>query len=401
MKRIFVLLFLIVCISGCDKPLSESQGLSDVRYIVVNEHSIPLATDLPGRVSALSLSEVRPQVDGIILERLFEEGSDVRKGQILYQIDAALYRAERDTAKATLAEAKARVALLARQETRHSNLARTKAVSQQDLDTTIAEHKEARARVDRARAELERAEINLAHTRVLAHASGRIGISNVSPGALVTANQERPLAVIQEIDKVYVDMTKASADILRLRLALSKRALEGEDADSGVRLTLENGVPYARQKPDADADQQLIYGKLLFTDISVGQNTGSVTLRAIFENPDGLLLPGMYVTVTLEEGVERAILVPQKSVFSSGSGRHSVFVLRPQAGGGDFLLERKDIQLERSYGNAWVVGKGLHEGELVLVEGLQRAKPGERVRGVEEKTPFPTLPVTNSPAFRE
>lgn len=401
MKNILALVFLLLSVSGCDKPLSENQGLADVRYIVANEYPLPLATNLPGRVSALSLSEVRPQVDGIILERLFEEGSDVRKGQVLYQIDAALYQAERDIARATLTEAEARAALLARQEARHSSLARAKAVSQQDLDTTIAEHKEAKARVDRSRAELERAEINLAHTRVLAHASGRIGISGVSPGALVTANQEHPLAVIQEIDKVYVDMTKASADILRLRLALRKRVIGDGSADPGIRLTLENGAPYARQKPHADAEQQLIYGKLLFTDISVGQNTGSVTLRAIFDNPDGLLLPGMYVTATLEEGVERAILVPQKSVISSGSGRHSVFVLHPQTDGNNFLLERRDVQLERPYGNAWVVGKGLHKGELVLVEGLQRARSGEHVRGMEEKSPFPALPAAITSSFGE
>lgn len=399
MKR-FLLFFLTISLLGCEKLPPEIHSLSEVRYITVQKYSIPIASELPGRVSAISYSEVRPQVDGIILERLFEEGSDVSKGQILYQIDASLYKAERDTAKATLTEAEARAGLLERQEARYRNLVRSKAISKQEFETTVAEHQEAKSRVDRFRAELERAEINLSHTSVRAHASGRIGISGVSPGALVTANQQFPLAIIKEINKVYVDMTKASADILRLRKALSTQAIEDRELAPKVWLTLENGVPYTRQTADKASDnQQPVYGRLLFTDISVGQNTGSVTLRAVFDNPDGLLLPGMYVTATLEEGVERALLVPQKSVTSNGSGRHSVFVLCPLAGSGDFVLEKREVSLERPYGNAWIVGKGLRDGELVLVEGLQRAKSGEHVRGMEEKSPFPALPAAINSSF--
>lgn len=395
MFRILAILLIFFC-TGCDHQKAELQEVPVVSYMKIREIPLTLTTDLPGRVSAFSLSEVRPQVDGIILERLFEEGSEVQKGQTLYKIDSDLYRAERNAAQAALDEAKAKAELFMRQETRHRNLAHAKAVSQQDLDNTIAENRQAKARVARANAELERAEINLKHTDVKAHASGRIGISSVSPGALVTANQEHPLAVIQQIDNVYVDIAKSSADILRLRQALAQCDIEAGPLCAQIRLTLENGSPYMRQKPDSNGKQQPIYGEMLFSDISVGQDTGSVTLRAIFDNPERMLLPGMYVTATLEEGVmEKAILVPQRSVISIGSGKHAVFVLRPEQEKDGFVLEKREIKLDRPYENAWLVASGLKSGELVLVKGLQRAKADEFVKGFEDKNPLPTVSAYN------
>ena len=357
--------------------------------MVVRPYNIPLITELPGRVAARTLSEVRPQVDGIILERLFEEGAEVRKGQPLYHIDPDMYRAERDAAKATLEEAQAKAELLARQENRQRHLARVNAVSQNDLDVATAERRQAKARVSHARAELERAELNLAHTTIKAHASGRIGISEVSPGSLVTANQEQPLAFIQEIGSVYVDFTQPSTEILRLRLRQGTRANGEGTSPPRITLKLENDIPYTSHGATREEDREPICGKLLFTDISVEQDTGNVTLRTVFDNPDGLLLPGMYVKGIIEEGREDVLLVPQKCVFSLGSGIHGIFVLQQQTDGA-FLLEKRRVELETVYENAWIVARGVQTGELVLTEGIQRAKAGEMVQG-REINPFPGL----------
>lgn len=379
LKTIFAFLPLMV-LAGCDegsKPLSHPA--CQVRYRVVEERSVTLTSDLPGRVSALVVSEVRPQVNGIIQKRLFEEGTNVLKGQALYQIDPALYKAAYNTAKAALAEAEARETALALQKKRQHNLIKANAVSRQDLDNTISEHGQAVAQIAKAKAELESAAINLAYTRIEAPIAGRIGTSSVTPGALVTANQSEPLAIIQQTERVYVDISRSSSDIIRLRRALASGNMVSEDSVL-VRLKLEDGSPYTRLRSDKKNDPpQWITGSLLFTDISVAQSTGSVMLRAVFDNPDGLLLPGMYVTAVLEEGVlEKTVLVPQSSVLANSSGGHSVYVLHEDhTKAGCFQVKRRSIRLGRSYGHDWIVSEGLEEGDLLVVEGLQKIVPDE------------------------
>ncbi|MDL2316203.1 efflux RND transporter periplasmic adaptor subunit [Desulfovibrio sp. OttesenSCG-928-A18] len=384
------LLLLLLALSGCDKGEQQPAEPEEVRYSIVTEQRITLSSDLPGRVSALVMSEVRPQVDGIILERLFEEGADVQKGQVLYQIDPAVYEATYNTAKAALAEAEANVAALALLEQRYGDLVKRNAVSRQDLDNAISEHGQARARIARARAELEAAAINLAYTRIKAPVSGRIGASAVTPGALVTANQPAALAVIQQTDRVYVDITQSSADTIRLRRAMAQGRMAPNGSAAKVRLTLEDGSPYTPvASGHTDGEPDWILGDLLFSEISVGQTTGSVSLRSVFNNPDGLLLPGMYVTATIEEGaLDRAVLIPQGSVLSNGAGGHVVFVLHRDESGEDlFRVERRELTLLRTYGNRWIVKSGLAAGDLLIVEGLQKALSGELVKGVMAAQP--------------
>ncbi|MDL2279887.1 efflux RND transporter periplasmic adaptor subunit [Desulfovibrio sp. OttesenSCG-928-G11] len=373
-------------LAGCAADAPAPEEPATVRYAVLSEQRITLTSDLPGRVSAFVVSEVRPQVEGIILERLFEEGADVEKGQLLYLIDPAVYQAAYNTAKASLAEAEANVAALALLEKRYTGLVKTNAVSRQDLDNAISDHGQARARIARARAELESAAINLAYTQIKAPVSGRISASSVTPGALVTANQPEALAVIQQTDRVYVDMAQSSADTIRLRRAMAQGRLSSNGSATKARLTLEDGSPYARVTENHESSSpEWILGDLLFSEISVGRTTGSVSIRALFSNPDGLLLPGMYVTATIEEGaLDKALLIPQGSVLSGASGGHFVYLLHKEPAGNDlYRVERRDLELGRSFGRRWIVKSGLAQGDILLVEGLQKAVPGELVRGIE------------------
>lgn len=386
--RTAFLLIMIAMAPSCSEETPPPRAEpAEVRYSVISSDRITLTNELPGRVSALLISEVRPQVDGIILERLFEEGSQVVKGQVLYQIDPAVYQATYNTAKAALAEVEANVTALALLEKRYRDLLKAKAISQQDLDNAISDHGQARARIAKARAELDSAAINLAYTRIKAPVSGRIGASSVTPGALVTASQAAALAVIQHTDRVYVDFAQSSVDIIRLRRAMAQGKMSSNGNAAKVRLTLEDGSPYTLVTHHHDTDTpEWIYGDLQFSEISVGQTTGSVSVRAVFDNPDGLLLPGMYVQATIEEGaLENAVLIPQGSVLSGdsadGSSKHFVFLLQKKDGV-FFTVERREITLERTFGNRWIVKSGLSPGELLIVEGLQKAVPGNLVKGV-------------------
>ena len=396
------LLLLALAATGCGETAAPESGPPDVRYREVAVERITLTNELPGRVSALVVSEVRPQVDGIILERLFDEGADVEKGQVLYRIDPALYRAAHNIAKAALAEAEANVAAIALLEERYTRLVRTNAVSRQELDNAISEHGQALARVARARAELESEAINLAYTEIKAPISGRIGASSVTSGALVTANQPAALAVIQQTGRVYVDITQSSADTIRLRRAMAQGTMSPNGNAAKVRLTLEDGSPYTRVAHGReDGEPRWIEGDLLFSEISVGRTTGSVSLRAMFNNPDGLLLPGMYVRATIEEGaLDNAVLIPQGSVLSSGSGEHFVYLLHPAEGDGLFTVERRSVVLDRALGRRWIVRSGLAAGDRLIVEGLQKAVPGELVRGTpseKNETEAPTEKGTATP----
>lgn len=377
------LFLLSMAVSGCGEKPAQSEAPAKVVYLTAKTEHITLTSDLPGRVSALVVSEVRPQVEGIILERLFKEGAEVARGQVLYQIDPAKYEAAFNTANAALAEAEANVNALAMLEKRYRGLIKSRSVSQQDLDNATSDHGQARARVARAKAELEAAAIDLAYTQIKAPVSGRIGASTVTPGALVTANQSEPLAVIQQTERVYVDITQSSADTLRLRRSMAQGKMRPNGSAAKVRLTMEDGSAYTpvAAVPD-EAEPAWILGDLLFAEISVGQSTGSVTLRAMFANPDGLLLPGMYVTATIEEGALDAVLIPQGCVLSGSSGEHFILILREQdSGKGLFKVERRPVTLGRAVANRWIVTSGLEPGDLVVVEGLQKAVDGAAVMG--------------------
>lgn len=392
-----LLCLLLTTIAGCAEEASETHAPQEVRYIPVVTERITMTIDLPGRVSAIVMSEVRPQVDGIILKRLFEEGSVVEKGQILYHIDPAVYQTAYNTAKAVLAEAEATVIALALQEKRYRSLIATKSISRQELDNAIAEHAQARARIARAKAELETAAINLAYTQIKAPVSGRISVSSVTPGALVTANQPTALAVIQQTNRVYVDFTQSSTDTIRLRRAMAQGKMAPNGSATKVRLTLEDGSPYTRTAQDHEkGNPEWIHGDLLFADISVGRSTGGVLVRAVFDNPDGLLLPGMYVQATIEEGaMGNAILIPQRSVLSGASGGHFVFVLRENDSGEDlFQVERRNITLDRAFGSRWIIKSGLSSGDVLVVEGLQKAVPGELVKGLSLPSGAHSMPAT-------
>ena len=424
--RLLTALAALLCLcllqTGCSDQDQPASDTPQARYLPVTPERLVLTSELPGRVAALVTAEVRPQVDGIIQQRLFEEGAVVARGQTLYQIDPAVYEAARNTARAELEEAQVHAAAQQKREARVRVLARANAVSQQELDDVQAELGRARARVARARAALETAEINLDYTRIKAPVAGKIGRSSVTRGALVTANQTSPLAVIQQIDHVYVDITQPSANMLRLRrLAASLGPAWGKGA-SGARLILEDGTPYAAPTaptaPTAAADvasamgtagaagtpdmvgtadtamatgaePHWITGDLLFAEISVAQSTGNVSLRALFPNPEGLLLPGMYARVLIEEGViENALLVPQRAVMADGEGRHFVMTLQgpetPSSGknaGPVFTVQKKNVVLDRPHGNRWLVRSGLEAGDLVIVEGIQKAVAGGKALG--------------------
>src|SRR6266545_759594 len=295
-------------LSRCGKthaaPPQKQSPTPEVGVVVVQPQRVAITTELPGRTSANLVAEVRPQVGGIIQKRLFTEGSDVKAGEVLYQIDPSSYQAAYASAKAALTKAEANVVPMRLKADRYKQLVAINAVSRQDYDDIAASVRLAEAEIEGAKAAAETAHINLAHTKVTAPISGRIGKSLVTTGALATANQPTPLATIQQLNPVYVDVTQSMADLLRLKESLAAGQLKKDGAKQArVKLVLENGTPYPLE------------GTLKFSDATVDQTTGSVTLRTLFPNPKELLLPGMYVRAILEEGVnDRAILVPQRGV---------------------------------------------------------------------------------------
>lgn len=382
--RVVIPLCCIMLAAGCDASEHPTAAPAKVRYSVIRGERVTLTSTLPGRVSALVVAEVRPQIDGIVIERLFEEGAKVNKGQILYRIAPATYQAAHASAKASLLEARANLAAITQLEKRQRYLITQHAVSQQELDDTISQLDQSRARVARAEAELNAAAINLSYTEIKAPVAGRVGASSVTVGALVTANQTSALAVIQQTERVYVDITQSSTDAIRLRRAMARGQMARNDSATKVRLTLEDGSPYtAITRPRTGGEPEWILGDLLFSEITVGQSTGSLMLRAVFSNPDSLLLPGMYVKAIIEEGaLDDAVLIPQGVAFANNTGGHSVFILRrDDSSDGLFRVERRDVHIERAFGNRWIVSSGLDAGDILLVEGLQKAIPGELVNG--------------------
>jgi len=371
-----------ILLCGCQKPAPPPpMGPAEVAFVTVQAEPVVLTTELPGRTAAFLVAEIRPQVNGLILKRPFVEGAFVNAGDLLYQIDPAPYQAANDQAKATLATAEAELvvaeanlpALRARAE-RFQELAAIHAVGQQDSDDASAALRQAeaaiaarQAAVEVSRTAVESARINLSYTPITAPISGRIGKSNVTVGAMVTAYQPIPLAVIQQMDPIYVDVTQATAELQRLQRNLDcGRLKQSGPSQSRVRLLLEDGTPYE------------LTGTLKFRDVTVDPSTGSVTLRMVFPNPRQNLLPGMFVRAVVEEGVnEHALLVPQQGVSRDPKGNPVAWVVNAAD-----KIEQRILELDRAIGNHWLVTSGLAVGDRLIVEGLQKVRPGDKVRAV-------------------
>lgn len=359
-------------LSGCSGEAeqgSRPKGPPEVGYVVVKRADVPVAVELAGRIAAFEMSEVRPQVTGLIRRRFFTEGAVVRAGQTLYEIDTRLYRAAINEARANLGSAIANAEATRIRAERLKPLAEAQAVAMQDYTDADAAARAAAAAVRQARAQLQTADVNLQFTRVPAPISGRIGRSLFTVGALVTGNQAEPLAVIQGVDPVFVDIQQSSAELLALRRALAQGgAVPGS---TSVDLVLEDGSEY----PQA--------GQVQFSEVMVDAATGTVTLRARFPNPQGLLLPGMFVRARFEQAVDTsAILVPQPALTRNARGEASVFVVDA----GNKATERK-VSAARAVGTDWVVTAGLKPGDKVIVQGLAKLKPGAPIKPVPASKP--------------
>jgi membrane fusion protein (multidrug efflux system) len=348
--------------AGCSKTTAEAphqQQVAEVGVYRVAPEALQMSAELPGRTSAYQVAEVRPQVSGLVQKRLFTEGADVKAGTALYQIDAATYQASVNSAKAALAKAKANLLTTGPKVARYKELLAIEGVSRQDYEDAVAAHEQAKADVDTAAAALQTAEINLQYTHVNAPISGRISRSTVTPGALVTANQTTALTTVQQLDPIYVDLTQSSEDLLRLKRELDGGSLK-KNGQAKVTLLLSDGSKYA------------LPGKLEFSDVTVDTGTGNVTLRALFPNPKHDLLPGMFVRAVVDTGVnEAAIAVPQQGVTRNAKGEATALVL-----GKDGKVEQRALVTGGTLGDKWLVKSGLAAGDRVIVEGLQKVRPG-------------------------
>ena len=363
-------------LAACGQGSGDAQhggapgGAPEVSVITIAPQAVTLTSELSGRTTAFLIADVRPQVSGIVKARLFTEGGDVKAGQTLYQIDAAPFEAALASAKATLAKAEANVQTLKLKAARYDELAGIDAVSKQDRDDTLASLKQGLADVEAGKAAVRTAQINLDYTRVSAPISGRIGRSSVTPGALLTANQETSLATVQQLDPIYVDVTQTSAELLQLRDELAAGTLQGvKNGQAKVKLLLENGSTYPLE------------GTLQFSEVSVDQGTGSVTLRAVFPNPQRRLLPGMYVRAVVDRGVSnKAILAPQAAVSRDAKGHATAMVVD-----GNGKVQARALTAPQMVGDNWLVTSGLAAGDKLVVDGLQSIQPGATVKPVPAK----------------
>ena len=350
-------------LAGCDNKEQAQAGQQqapEVGVVTLKSAPLKMTTELPGRTSAFRIAEVRPQVSGIILKRNFVEGSDIKAGESLYQIDPATYQAAWNSAKAELSQAQANARIASLTVKRYKPLLGTKYISQQDYDQAVATQSQANAAVQAAQAAVETARINLAYTQVTSPISGRIGRSSVTEGALVQSGQATAMATVQQLDPIYVDVTQSSEDFMRLRNELNAGTLQQADGKAEVKLLMQNGKEYAHS------------GTLEFSDVTVDQTTGSITLRAIFPNPDHSLLPGMFVRARLDEGTNpHALLVPQQGITHSPTGQATALVI-----GADNKVEVRTLTADQAIGDKWLVTTGLKDGDKVIVTGLQRVKPG-------------------------
>lgn len=365
------LVFILACtlmLGACSKEQAQtSPPTPEVGTITVREQEVVLTTELPGRTSPYLIAEVRPQVSGIIQQRLFEEGSEVKKGAVLYQIDPAPFEAAYNSAGASLARAQASLPALRSRSDRYHDLLASKAVSQQDFDDVDSACRQAEAEVNYWKAAVQAAGINLGYTKVKAPISGRIGKSNITVGALVTANQPVAMATIQQLDPIYVDVPQSTAELLRMKRRIESGNLERKGTGQRkVRLNLEDGSEYPLE------------GTLQFQDVTVDQMTGSVILRAVFPNPEGVLLPGMFVRGVALEGInKKAMLIPQHAVSRDPKGNPLALLV-----GTDGNVVQKQLTIDRSVGNQWLVTSGLAPGDKVIVEGMQKVRPGMAAQAV-------------------
>ena len=367
-KRIATIGVLVVGLitSGCSsrQPPPEP-AIPDVAIVTINPERVVLTTELPGRTSAYFVAEIRPQVNGVVQERLFNEGSDVKAGSVLYRIDPAPYQAAYNSAVAALARSEANLPPIRLRAERYRELVAVKAISQQDFDNADAALKQAEADIEYSKATVESARINLAYTRITAPISGRIGKSNVTVGALATAYQGSAFTTIQQLDPIYVDATESSANLLELKRNIAAGRIKGTGPDRArVKLLLEDGTPYPLE------------GTLKFSEVTVDPSTGSFTLRMVFPNPKQILLPGMYVRAIVQEGeVDQAILAPQQGISRDPKGNPFALIVD-----GSGKVEQRMITVDRAIGDKWLVSSGLKPGDQVIVEGIQRVRPGASVK---------------------
>lgn len=360
----------LLALGGCldDEAAAPQADLQEVGIYQVRSAPQALSLTLPGRASAHLVAEIRPQVGGIIQRRLFEEGQMVKAGQALYQIDAQPYEAALAQAEASVTSARATLKAAELKARRDAQLVKIDAISAEDNESAQAALLEARANLQSAQAALKTARINLGYTRIDAPISGRTATSSVTAGALVTAEQTTALTTVQQLDPIYVDFTQPSTTLLRLKRELAEGKLAPAEAQDATRISLqlEDGSAYAHD------------GTLTFNGVSVDESTGSVTLRALVPNPEGLLLPGMYLKATLAEGVQPdAILVPQQGVARDERGQATALVVV------DGKVEQRQLSLARAVGNRWWVDKGLADGDQLIVQGAQKVRVGQQVKTLD------------------
>lgn len=365
-RSILTLAAAVLLLAACDEPKTQGGGerpAPSVGIVTVAPESLPILNELPGRIAPTRIAEVRPRVSGIIVERVFTQGSLVQEGDVLYRIDPAPFQVQVDSAEATLQHAQASQLQARQQAARQDQLRDRKVASAQQYDNSVAALAQANADVASAEAGLAAARLNLQYADVTAPISGRIGRASITEGALVGQTSES-LATIQQLDPVYADFTQSVGDLLKLRRAMQDGDLSPSDArEATVRLLVDDGTAYAHP------------GRLLFSEATVDSTTGQVTLRGQFPNPDGELLPGMYVRVQIEQGVQgEALAVPQQAVQRDTAGRAQLYVLKE-----DDTLELRSVTAGRIVGERWVIDSGLQPGERVVVDGFQRVAPGARV----------------------
>lgn len=371
---LFVLTALVgsVALIGCDQAADSQQASAPqavpVGVITLKSQALTLKKELPGRISAFQIAEIRPQVSGIVQSRLFKEGAQVKQGQALYQIDPATFEADLAASEAAVARAEASIASTKSKASRYSELLKIKAVSQQDFDEADAAQKQAQAELLTAKAQLKSAQINLDYSHVSSPISGQISKSSVTVGALVSANQTTALATVTQLDPIYVDLTQSSNELTQLKKAISSGLLSVDSqSQTDVELQMEDGSTYP------------LKGTLQFSEVTVDPSTGSVTLRAKFPNPDKLLLPGMYARASVVEGVKQnAILVPQRGVSRNTKGEPTAMVVSKEN-----TVESRVLKVDRTIGSNWLVTDGLSDGDKVIIEGLQKIRPGAPVTPTE------------------
>lgn len=372
--RIAAALWMLSLLAGCGDKIANAQAPGgmpppEVSIVTITPQRVVMSTELPGRLEATRVAQVRARVSGIVQKRVFTEGSEVKAGAVLFRIDPAPYQATYNSAQATLAKADANLAQANLKVKRYQPLVETNAISKQEFDEAQTAQKQAVADVAAAKAALETARLNLGYATVTAPISGRIGRAQVTEGALVGQGEPTPLATVQQIDPIYVNLTQSAAELLQLRRALASGQLQRAGKEQAkVTLVTEDGRPY----PQA--------GKLLFSDLTVDESSGAVTLRAEFPNPDRMLLPGMYVRARLEQAAtENAILVPQQAVQRTPTGASVMLV------GADDKVTVQPVKTNGAQDTAWIVSEGLKTGDRVIVEGLQKVKPGAPVKPVPWK----------------